>query len=51
MTAAAAAHSGQVTVGQLGSSEIHSPKRPAAADYAGQPECKKSWLGHMTLQV
>ena len=43
--------SGQVTVGQLGCSEIHSPKRPAAADYAGQPECKKSWLGHMTLQV
>ena len=43
--------SGQVTVGQLGCSEIHSPKRPAAADYAGQPECKKFWLGHMTLQV
>ena len=31
MTAAAvAAHSGQVTVGQLGRSEIHSPKPPAA---------------------
>ena len=42
----AVAHSGQVTVGQLGRSEIHSPKRPAAADYAGPPECQKSWLGH-----
>ena len=38
--------SGQVTVGQLGRSEIHSPKRPAAADYVRPPECKKSWLGH-----